>query len=91
VCNVRAFDGLANDNDFGEWLCIMCGLTVTKAMMPCAERALNDQQTSGRFLGTNEFVVNSASRLLDLTVGDPNPARVSTHKEPLCGHRGKYR
>src|ERR1700674_3395106 len=31
LCNASTSDGFATDNDFGEWLCIICWLTVTKA------------------------------------------------------------
>jgi hypothetical protein len=34
----------------------MLALSVTKAMMPCAKRALRNQRTNGLFLGTNELL-----------------------------------
>src|SRR5438132_8365973 len=76
VVNDATFsEGLATDNDFSIRLTVMVWLIVTKAIMPCAKRAPDDQRTSGSFLGTNELFstvgrVNSVSPLLDRAVGD---------------------
>jgi hypothetical protein len=48
-------DGSAIDNGFSARLGVIGWLIVTKAMMPRANHAPGDQQTSGSFLGTNEL------------------------------------
>lgn len=56
LCDANVSDTFAIDNDFSARLCVICGLPVTKAMMPRAKRALNDQRTNGSFLGTNALL-----------------------------------